>query len=104
MNDQHELKALKSDKQQKITKYFKSPWKNSRSLQNLKAKLKKKELKLKRKRIFNPQEHEDHKLKKIKICEQLKEIREIHGEKIEKIEEPKKSQCLWDYVLKEMAK
>lgn len=73
-------------------------------MQSLKTKLKKKEqLKLKRKRIFNPQEYEDHKLKKIKICEQLREIRETHGEKIEKLEEPKKQPALWDFVLKEMA-
>lgn len=64
--------------------------------------MKKNELKLKRKRIFNPKEHEECKLKKIKICEELKELHETYGEKIERQDELKKGQNLWDFVLKEM--
>ena len=71
-------------------------------MQILKSKIKKNELKIKRKRIFNPKEHEDRKLKKIKISEQLQELREKYGEKIEKLDEPKTNQNLWEFVLKEM--
>jgi len=95
------LKTVK--KQQKIVNFLK-PTKGIKALQVLKTKLKKRDLKQKRRRIFNPKEHEDRKLKKVKISEDLMELREKYGEKLEKYEEPKKNQVLWDFVLKEMVR
>lgn len=74
--------------------------KTGKKIQFLKEKLFKPKNKLKR--IFNPEHHEDRKLKKIKIENELKELQEVYGEKLEKKEEPKIKLVHWDFVLKEM--